>query len=79
MLLLIELSRLRIESFFCPSILFLPYHGQLGRNPCDGSRVAGARKGLPLALVVVVGTHTALASSSIDAARSSSIEVFQYE
>lgn len=39
MLLLIELSRLRIESFFCPSIPFLPYHGQLGRNPCDGSRV----------------------------------------
>lgn len=39
LVLLIELSRLRIESFFCPSIPFLPYHGQLGRNPCDGSKV----------------------------------------
>ena len=39
MLLLIELSRLRIESVFFPSILLFPYHGQLGRNPCDGSRV----------------------------------------
>lgn len=39
MLLSIELSRLRIELFFCLSIPFLPYHGQLGRNPCDGSRV----------------------------------------
>jgi len=32
-------------------------------------------KELQLALVVVVGTHPALAFSSIDAARSSSIEV----
>lgn len=32
-------------------------------------------KELPLALVVVVGTHPALAFSSINAARSSSIEV----
>lgn len=39
MLLSIELSRLRIESFFCLFIPFLPYHGKLGRNPCDGSRV----------------------------------------
>ncbi|KAK1547930.1 hypothetical protein Q3G72_009561 [Acer saccharum] len=31
--------------------------------------ISRARKGLPLALVVVVGTHPALASSSIDAAR----------
>lgn len=39
LVLLIELSRLRIESFFFPSIPFLPYHRQLGRNPCDGSKV----------------------------------------
>lgn len=39
MLLSIELSRLRIESFFFLSIPFLPYHGLFGRNPCDGSRV----------------------------------------
>ena len=29
-----------------------------------GSRVAGGRKGLPLALVVLVGTHPTIASSS---------------
>lgn len=39
MLLSIELSRLRIESFFCLSFPLLPYHGQLDGNPCDGSRV----------------------------------------
>lgn len=39
LVLLIELSRLRIEDFFFPSIPFLPYHGQLGWNPCDGSKV----------------------------------------
>ncbi len=39
MLLSRELSRLRIESFFCLYIPFLPYHAQLGWNPCDGSRV----------------------------------------
>lgn len=30
MLLSIEVSRLRIESFFCLSIPFLPYHGRVG-------------------------------------------------
>ena len=36
MLLLIELSRLRIESFF--ALPLCSYH-IMGRNPCDGSRV----------------------------------------
>ena len=32
-------SAYRIVRFFAPSIPFLLYHGQLGWNPCDGSRV----------------------------------------
>ena len=62
MLLLIELSRLRIESFFWPSIPFLPYHGQLGRNPCDGSRVVSNILRIPSRTILSRGTELVVES-----------------
>lgn len=62
MLLSIELSRLRIESFFCPSISFLPYHGQLDRNPCDGSRAVSNILRIHLRPCVTRGTELVVES-----------------
>jgi hypothetical protein len=62
MLLLIELSRLRIESFFFPSIPFLPYHGQLRRNPCDGSRVVSNILRIPSRTILSRGTELVVES-----------------
>ena len=62
MLLSIELSRLRIESFFCLSISFLPYHGRLDRHPCDGSSAVSNILRIHLRPCVTRGTELVVES-----------------
>ncbi|KAL0391288.1 UNVERIFIED_CONTAM: hypothetical protein Slati_4547300 [Sesamum latifolium] len=77
MLLLIELSRLRIESFF--ALPFCSYH-IMGRNPCDGSRVVSNILHIPERYIVAIvtwsskGARTALKYCSMSQ-RSSSLGI----